>query len=161
VREAVGICDVTTLGKIDIQGPDAATLLERVYINSWKNLPVGRARYGVMLREDGMVMDDGTTARLAEDRFVMTTTTVNAAKVAQHLEFCQQWLWPELDVQSVSVTEQWAQLAVAGPRSRAGAGADRRCWLRYLGRRFPLHVLRRVDGVRRRAGAAVPALLLR
>ncbi|MBC9207704.1 sarcosine oxidase subunit alpha family protein [Roseomonas aerophila] len=119
VREAVGICDVTTLGKIDIQGPDAATLLERVYINSWKNLPVGRARYGVMLREDGMVMDDGTTARLAEDRFVMTTTTVNAAKVAQHLEFCQQWLWPELDVQTVSVTEQWAQLAVAGPQSRA------------------------------------------
>lgn len=118
VRAAVGICDVTTLGKIDIQGPDAATLLERVYINSWKNLPVGRARYGVMLREDGMVMDDGTTARLAEDRFVMTTTTVNAAKVAQHLEFCQQWLWPELDVQTVSVTEQWAQLAVAGPRSR-------------------------------------------
>jgi glycine cleavage system aminomethyltransferase T len=119
VREAVGICDVTTLGKIDIQGPDAATLLERVYINSWKNLPVGRARYGVMLREDGLVMDDGTTARLAEDRFVMTTTTVNAAKVSQHLEFCQQWLWPELDVQTVSVTEQWSQLAVAGPRSRA------------------------------------------
>ncbi len=118
VREAVGLCDVTTFGKIDIQGPDAATLLERVYINSWKNLPVGRARYGVMLREDGMVMDDGTTARLAEDRFVMTTTTVNAVKVSQHLEFCRQCLWPELDVQAVSVTEQWAQLAVAGPRSR-------------------------------------------
>ncbi|TCZ65017.1 sarcosine oxidase subunit alpha family protein [Roseicella aquatilis] len=119
VREAVGLCDVTTLGKIDIQGPDAATFLERVYINTWKALPVGRARYGVMLREDGMVMDDGTTARLAEDRFVMTTTTVNAVRVSQHLEFCHQWLWPELDVQMISVTEQWAQIAVAGPRSRA------------------------------------------
>lgn len=119
VREAVGICDVTTLGKIDIQGRDAAELLERVYVNSWKNLPIGRARYGLMLREDGMVMDDGTTARLADDRFVMTTTTANAAKVMQHLEFCHQWLWPDLDVQMISVTDQWAQLTVAGPNSRA------------------------------------------
>ena len=119
VREAVGICDVTTLGKIDIQGADAATFLERVYVNGWANLAVGRARYGLMLREDGMVMDDGTASRFAADHFVMTTTTVNAAKVAQHLEFCHQWLWPELDVQLVSVTEQWAQLAVAGPQSRA------------------------------------------
>ena len=118
VREGVGFCDVTTLGKIDIQGADAATLLERVYINSWKNLAIGKLRYGVMLREDGFVLDDGTTARLGEHHFLMTTTTVNAVKVAQHLEYCAQVLWPELDVQMVSVTEQWAQLSVAGPRSR-------------------------------------------
>ncbi|MBU6419619.1 MAG: (2Fe-2S)-binding protein, partial [Proteobacteria bacterium] len=78
VREAVGICDVTTLGKIDIQGPDAAKFLERAYTNSWTNLPIGKVRYGLMLREDGMVMDDGTTARLGETHFVMTTTTANA-----------------------------------------------------------------------------------
>ena len=118
VRNAVGLCDVTTLGKIDIQGPDAATLLDRVYVNTFSTLKVGRARYGLMLREDGVVMDDGTAARLGPDHFVMTTTTVNAARVSQHLEFCLQWLWPELDVQAISVTEQWAQLAVAGPRSR-------------------------------------------
>jgi sarcosine oxidase subunit alpha len=118
VRETVGFCDVTTLGKIDIQGPDAAALLDRVYVNTFSTLKVGRARYGLMLREDGIVMDDGTTARLGPDHFVMTTTTVNAAKVSQHLEFCLQWLWPALDVQAVSVTEQWAQIAVAGPRAR-------------------------------------------
>jgi methylglutamate dehydrogenase subunit C len=119
VRNAVGICDVTTLGKIDIQGPDAARFLECVYTNSWTNLAVGRVRYGLMLREDGFVMDDGTTARLGENHFVMTTTTANAAKVMQHLEFCAQVLWPELDVSFISVTDQWAQIAVAGPQSRA------------------------------------------
>ena len=118
VRQAVGICDVSTLGKIDIQGPGAVDLLERVYSNAWKSLPVGRARYGLMLREDGFVLDDGTTARLGDTHYLMTTTTANAARVMQHLEFCHQWLWPELDVQMISVTEQWAQLAVAGPRSR-------------------------------------------
>ncbi len=118
VREHVGICDVTTLGKIDIQGPDAAKFLERVYTNSWTNLAVGRVRYGLMLREDGMVMDDGTTARLGETHFVMTTTTANAAKVMQHMEFCAQVLWPELDVSFISVTDQWAQIAVAGPDAR-------------------------------------------
>jgi sarcosine oxidase subunit alpha len=118
VRSGVGICDVSTLGKIDIQGPDAAAFLECVYANSWRNLPVGKARYGLMLREDGFVMDDGTTARLGQDHYVMTTTTANAAKVFQHLEFCHQWLWPELDVRFCSVTDQWVQFAVAGPRSR-------------------------------------------
>ena len=118
VRNNVGICDVTTLGKIDIQGPDAARFLECVYANSWTNLAVGRARYGLMLREDGFVMDDGTCARLGEQHFVMTTTTVNAQKVSQHLEFCHQWLWPELRVSFCSVTDQWAQIAVAGPKSR-------------------------------------------
>jgi sarcosine oxidase subunit alpha len=118
VRHGVGICDVSTLGKIDIQGSDGAEFLERVYTNSWKTLPVGKARYGLMLREDGFVMDDGTTSRLGENHFLMTTTTVNALKVVQHLEFCHQVLWPELDVQMVSVSEQWAQAAIAGPRSR-------------------------------------------
>jgi sarcosine oxidase subunit alpha len=118
VRNGVGICDVTTLGKIDIQGPDAARFLECVYANGWSNLAVGRARYGLMLREDGFVMDDGTCARLGAQHFVVTTTTANAAKVMQHLEFCHQVLWPELDVGFISVTDQWAQIAVAGPQSR-------------------------------------------
>jgi len=118
VRAAVGLCDVSTLGKIDIQGPDAGAFLDRIYINTFSTLPVGKARYGVMLREDGFVMDDGTTSRLAQDHYFLTTTTANAAKVMQHLEFCHQILWPELDVQMISVTEQWAQYAVAGPRAR-------------------------------------------
>ncbi|MGE3528102.1 MAG: sarcosine oxidase subunit alpha family protein [Methyloceanibacter sp.] len=118
VRSAAGVCDVSTLGKIDVQGKDAGTFLDRVYANTFSTLPVGKARYGLMLREDGFVLDDGTTARLAEDHYFMTTTTLNAVKVMQHLEFCQQVLWPELDVQTVSVTEQWAQFAIAGPRAR-------------------------------------------
>jgi glycine cleavage system aminomethyltransferase T len=118
VRSGVGFCDVTTLGKIDIQGADAAKFLDCVYTNSWAALPVGRVRYGLMLREDGFVKDDGTTARLAADRFVMTTTTANAGAIFQHLEFCHQWLWPELDVHLISVTDQWAQISIAGPRSR-------------------------------------------
>ncbi|HYJ58945.1 MAG TPA: sarcosine oxidase subunit alpha family protein [Methyloceanibacter sp.] len=118
VRTKVGVCDVSTLGKIDVQGSDAGTFLDRVYANTFSVLAVGKARYGLMLREDGIVLDDGTTARLAEDHYFMTTTTANAVKVMQHLEFCQQVLWPEFDVQMVSVTEQWAQYAVAGPRAR-------------------------------------------
>ena len=118
VRSAVGFCDVSTLGKIDVQGPDAGLFLDRLYVNHWSTLAVGRARYGVMLREDGFVMDDGTTSRLSDDRFLMTTTTANATKVLQHMEFCHQVLWPELDVQFVSVTDQWAQYSVAGPRAR-------------------------------------------
>jgi sarcosine oxidase subunit alpha len=118
VRSSVGVCDVSTLGKIDIQGPDAGAFLDRVYINMFSTLPVGKSRYGLMLREDGLVMDDGTTAQLAKDRYVMSTTTANAAGVMQHLEHARQILWPELDVQIVSVTEQWAQYAIAGPKSR-------------------------------------------
>jgi sarcosine oxidase subunit alpha len=106
------------LGKIDIQGADAGIFLDRVYVNTFSTLPVGKARYGAMLREDGFVMDDGTTSRLGVDHYFMTTTTANAAKVMQHLEFCHQVLWPELDVQMISVTEQWAQYAVAGPQAR-------------------------------------------
>ena len=118
VRSSVGIIDVSTFGKIELAGPDVGVLLDRVYINTFSTLPVGKTRYGVMLREDGFVMDDGTTARLSQDRWIMTTTTANAAKVSQHLEFCLQVLWPELDVRMASVSEQWAQIALAGPRAR-------------------------------------------
>ena len=118
-RENVGVCDVSTLGKIDVQGPDAAEFMNRLYCNGWKLLKVGRARYGLMLREDGIVYDDGTSSRLAENHYFMTTTTAKAGGVMAHMEFCHQALWPELDVQYVSVSEQWAQFAVAGPEARS------------------------------------------
>ncbi|MEM8628419.1 MAG: sarcosine oxidase subunit alpha, partial [Pseudomonadota bacterium] len=118
VRNAVGICDVSTLGKIDIQGPDAATFLDIVYTNMFSTLKLGRVRYGLMLREDGHVMDDGTTARLGENHYLMTTTTAAAGPVMRHLEFVHQCLHPQLDVRFTSVTEHWAQFAVAGPKSR-------------------------------------------
>jgi sarcosine oxidase subunit alpha len=117
-RSSVGVCDVTTLGKIDVQGRDAAVFLNRIYANGFAKLPVGKTRYGLMLREDGIAMDDGTTARLSEHQFVMTTTTSNAVSVFRHMEFCRQCLWPGLDVHLISATEQWAQYAVAGPNSR-------------------------------------------
>ena len=118
VRQNVGVCDVTTLGKIDIKGPDAAELLNRVYTNAWLKLPVGKARYGAMLREDGIVMDDGTTTRISENHYHMTTTTAQAANVLSHLEYYLQLVWPELNVNVVSTTEQWAGAAIAGPKSR-------------------------------------------
>jgi methylglutamate dehydrogenase subunit C len=118
VRERVGVCDVSTLGKIDIQGGDAAAFLDRVYANTFSTLAVGKVRYGLMLREDGFVFDDGTTARLGEHHYFMTTTTANAVRVMQNLEYAHQCIWPGLDVQMVSATEQWAQFAIAGPRSR-------------------------------------------
>jgi heterotetrameric sarcosine oxidase alpha subunit len=118
VRKSVGVCDVSTLGKIDVQGRDAGTFLNRVYANGFAKLPVGKTRYGIMLREDGMVMDDGTTARLGETHYLVTTTTTNAVVVFRHLEFCHQCLWPDLDVHMISVTEQYAQFAVAGPNAR-------------------------------------------
>ncbi|MGH6900957.1 MAG: glycine cleavage T C-terminal barrel domain-containing protein, partial [Geminicoccaceae bacterium] len=119
VRRAVGLCDVSTLGKIDLQGPDAAAFLDRLYVNGFSTLRVGRARYGLMLREDGILFDDGTTSRLGQEHFFMTTTTASAAAVLAHMEFHAQTVWPELDVQFCSVTEQWASIALAGPRSRA------------------------------------------
>jgi sarcosine oxidase subunit alpha len=118
VRSSVGVCDVSTLGKIDIQGPDAAAFIERVYCNLFSTLPIGKVRYGLMLREDGLVMDDGTSARLGPHHYLMSTTTANAAKVMRHLEHARQVLWSDLDVQIVSVTEHWAQFAIAGPNSR-------------------------------------------
>jgi sarcosine oxidase subunit alpha len=118
VRETVGVTDVTTLGKIDIQGPDAGRFLDFVYANMFSTLKVGRVRYGLMLREDGHVMDDGTTARLGDGHYLMTTTTAAAGEVMRHLEFASQALVPGWDVRLVSVTEQWAQFAVAGPKAR-------------------------------------------
>lgn len=118
VRMGVGIVDVSTLGKIDIQGPDAAKFLDRVYTNMFSNLAVGKARYGLMLREDGLVMDDGTTWRLGDTHYLMTTTTANAGKVMQHLDYCLDCLWPDLKVHLTSVTDQWAGAAVSGPFAR-------------------------------------------
>lgn len=118
VRSAVGVCDVSTLGKVDVQGKDAGEFLDKIYMNGLKTLAIGKARYGGMLREDGVFMDDGTIARLGEHHYFVTTTTANAVKAFQHMEFCAQWLWPNLDVQLISATEQWAQYAVAGPKSR-------------------------------------------
>ena len=118
VRSAVGLCDVTTLGKIDVQGADAADFLNRIYCNGMAKLAVGRVRYGLMLREDGIAMDDGTAARLAQDHFVVTTTTANAGAVYRHMEFARQCLWPGMDVQLISTTDAWAQIAVAGPNAR-------------------------------------------
>ena len=118
VRNNIGICDVTSLGKIDIKGPDSSEFLNRVYTNAWMKLPVGKARYGVMLREDGIVFDDGTTTRVSENHFHMTTTTAQAVNVLAHLEYYLQVVWPELDVNVLSTTEQWAGAALAGPNSR-------------------------------------------
>jgi len=118
VRNNVGLCDVTSLGKIDIKGKDSAEFLNRVYTNAWMKLPVGKARYGVMLREDGIVFDDGTTTRISENHFHMTTTTAQAVNVLAHLEYYLQVVWPELDVNVLSTTEQWAGAALAGPNSR-------------------------------------------
>lgn len=117
-RRSVGVCDVTTLGKIDVQGTDAAAFLNKIYCNGFAKLAVGKTRYGLMLREDGIAMDDGTAARLAEDHFVVTTTTANAVGVYRHMEFVRQCLFPDMDVQLISTTEAWAQFAVAGPNSR-------------------------------------------
>ncbi|WP_339949088.1 sarcosine oxidase subunit alpha family protein [uncultured Albimonas sp.] len=122
VRMAAGLCDVSFLGKIELTGADVPAFLNRVYLNGMAKLPVGRARYGVMLREDGFVMDDGTVARLAEDRWVLTTTTAKAEEAMAHLEFCAQVLWPDLDVRLASVSDAWAQMALAGPKARAILG---------------------------------------
>ncbi len=118
VRETVGICDVSTLGKIDLQGADVGAFLDFVYCNTFSTLKPGRVRYGLMLREDGHVMDDGTTARLSDNQWVMTTTTAAAGEVMMHLEWVHQAFCREMDVRFISVTEQWAQFAVAGPKSR-------------------------------------------
>lgn len=118
VRETVGLCDVTSLGKIAIQGPDATEFLNRIYSNPFAKLPIGKARYGIMLRDDGIVMDDGTTWRLSETDYFMTTTTAHAAKVMVFLEELLQTRWQDLKVHVSSVSEQWAGCAIAGPKSR-------------------------------------------
>jgi sarcosine oxidase, subunit alpha len=119
VRSGVGIMDASTLGKIDIQGPDAAKLLNWLYTNPWLKLEVGKARYGLMLDENGMVFDDGVTVRLAEDRFLMTTTTGGAARVLTWMERWVQTEWPDMQVYMTTVTDHWSTFAVVGPKSRA------------------------------------------
>ena len=118
VRTSVGVADVSTLGKIDIQGKDAARFLDFVYSNTFSTLPLGRVRYGLMLREDGHVMDDGTTARLGEGHYLMTTTTAAAGQVMRHLDFVHQAYCADWQVRFISVTEAWAQFAVAGPLAK-------------------------------------------
>ncbi len=118
VRHAAGFCDVSTLGKIDVQGPDAAAFLDFIYANTVSTLAPGRVRYGVMLREDGFVFDDGTVARLSPTHFLLTTSTANAAPVLRHLDFCRHILKPDLDLCIEPVTDQWAQFALAGPHAR-------------------------------------------
>ncbi len=118
VRKHVGVVDASTLGKIAVQGPDAAEFLNRVYVNAWKKLKIGRLRYGVMLRDDGIVLDDGATARLGENDYFMTTTTANAAKILGYLEHLLQTAWTDLKVHVTSVSDQYAAFAVAGPSAR-------------------------------------------
>ena len=126
-RTTAGLLDASTLGKIDVKGPDAAEFLNRVYTNGWSQLGIGKCRYGLMLKDDGMVMDDGVTTRLADDHFHMTTTTGGAAGVLDWLEEWLQTEWPELDVYLTSVTEQWSVATLSGPKARAildAAGTD-------------------------------------
>ncbi|PVY60599.1 heterotetrameric sarcosine oxidase alpha subunit [Cupriavidus alkaliphilus] len=118
VRNSVGILDASTLGKIDIQGPDAVTLLNWMYTTPWGKLEVGKCRYGLMLDENGMVFDDGVTVRLGEQHFMMTTTTGGAARVLTWMERWLQTEWPDLKVRLSSVTDHWATFAVVGPNSR-------------------------------------------
>ncbi len=118
VREAVGVGDASSLGKVDVQGPDAARFLDYIYANRFSTLAVGKARYGIMLREDGCLLDDGTTSRLGDRHFLLTTTTANHTAVLEHLEFQSQIVHPEWDVQLTDVTDQWAQFSIAGPRAR-------------------------------------------
>ncbi|HEU4987463.1 MAG TPA: glycine cleavage T C-terminal barrel domain-containing protein, partial [Rhizobiaceae bacterium] len=118
VRTTAGIFDASTLGKIEVVGPDAAAFMELLYTNPWQKLDVGRCRYGVMLREDGFIYDDGVVGRLAPDRFHVTTTTGGAARVLNHMEDYLQTEFPDLKVWLTSVSEQWAVIAVQGPKSR-------------------------------------------
>ena len=117
-RNSAGILDASTLGKIDIKGVDATKFLDLVYTNSWSNLKIGKCRYGLMLKDDGMVMDDGVTSRLGTDHFHMTTTTGGAANVLNWLEEWHQTEWPHLKVYFTSVTEAWSVISVSGPKSR-------------------------------------------
>ena len=117
-RDGVAILDASTLGKIDIQGTDAHVFLDRIYTGGFRRLGVGRCRYGLMLHEDGTIFDDGVTARIAEHRYLMHTTTGNAEAVFEWLELWRQTEWPELDVHCTSVTDHWATAALVGPESR-------------------------------------------
>ena len=118
VRKGVGLADVSTLGKIDVQGRDASEFLNRIYVNGFAKLPVGKARYGVMLNDDGVVLDDGTTTRIADDHFYMTTTTAQAGEVMSWLEYLLQTQWTDLDVHVTSLTDEWGAMAISGPKAR-------------------------------------------
>jgi sarcosine oxidase subunit alpha len=118
VRNQVGLLDASTLGKIEIKGPDAAELLDRVYTNTFSSLKLGRCRYGLMMNEHGFLMDDGVTVRLGEDHFLMHTTSGGADRIGAWLEEWLQTEWPSLKAYVTPVTEQWAQFAVAGPEAR-------------------------------------------
>jgi sarcosine oxidase subunit alpha len=118
-RRSIGMLDASTLGKIDLRGRDVAEFLNRIYTNAWSKLAIGRCRYGLMLGEDGMVFDDGVTARLGEHHYLMSTTSGGAARVLAWLEEWLQTEWPELQVFATSVTEQWATVSLSGPRSRS------------------------------------------
>jgi sarcosine oxidase subunit alpha len=130
VRQAVGIMDVSTLGKIDARGPDVAPFLDWFYTSSWPDLKIGRCRLGLMCDENGMVMDDGVGVRLADRHFMLTTTTGGAARVLGWLERWRQTEWPSMRVHLTSVTDQWAAIALAGPLSRQvlqAVGTDFEC----------------------------------
>ena len=118
VRTSVSIFDASTLGKIEVVGPDAAEFLNRMYTNPWKALEPGRCRYGLLLKEDGFITDDGVSARLAPDRFHLTTTTGGAARVLNMMEDYLQTEWPDLNVWLTSTTEQYAVIALQGPKAR-------------------------------------------
>ncbi len=128
-RSSAGLLDASTLGKIDIRGRDAAEFLNRLYTNAWSKLGIGKCRYGLMLKDDGMIMDDGVTTRLGKNHFHMTTTTGGAAHV---LDWMEEWLqteWPDLEVYLTSVTEQWSVATISGPNAakileRAGIDID-------------------------------------
>jgi sarcosine oxidase subunit alpha len=122
-QDRVALLDASTLGKIEVSGPDSGRFLDRIYTNRWQGLPVGHCRYGMMCRDDGMAFDDGVGTRLAQDRFFLTTTTGNAAAVLDWLEEWLQTEWPELEVFCTSVTEQWANATLVGPRAREVLGA--------------------------------------
>ena len=159
VRSGIGILDASTLGKIDLQGQGAAELLDRIYTNSWSQLPVGRCRYGLMLGEDGMVFDDGVTTRLSERHYLMSTTSGGAARVLAWLEEWLQTEWPDLKVFCTSVTEQWATIAISGPDSRRLL-AELAPEIDVSREAFP-HMSMREGRGPRRAGARVPDQLHR
>lgn len=117
-RESLGIFDASTLGKIEVVGPDAAEFMNRMYTNAWTKLAPGRCRYGLMLGEDGYIMDDGVIGRLSNDKFHITTTTGGAARVLNMMEDYLQTEWPDLKVWLTSTTEQWATIALNGPNGR-------------------------------------------
>ena len=153
-RSGVSIMDASTLGKIDIQGPDAAAFLNLVYTNAWSKLAVGRCRYGLMLDENGMAMDDGVTTRLAENHYLMTTTTGGAARVMAWLERWLQTEWPHLKVYLTSVTDHWATAAVVGPGSRGVVQAV--CQdIDFSGEAFPFM------SYRQGTAAGIPARVMR